>query len=193
MRSREAQRSILAGGTTKQAWTSATMVSKEFYRTGFMAQVSRTFRLGQSWQARVLPNTQQRDNIGLRDPITRCMPDDTFRSTRPLWLFEHGQRKQANGSMLDTRPTMRNVSRIAGVSLGTASNVFANRALVDKDLCGRITSASPLLSYQPIDVATSRRTSRTQDISIPDLAVLCVVNMLQERESAAEVDVAHGV
>jgi DNA-binding LacI/PurR family transcriptional regulator len=121
------------------------------------------------------------------------MPDDTFRSTRPLWLFEHGQRKQANGSMLDTRPTIGNVSRIAGVLLGTASKAFANRALVHNHLRGRVKSASLLLSYHPNDIEASRPTSRTMVMSILDLAIFFVAYLLQAPESASEVDAVHGV
>ena len=95
--------------------------------------------------------------------------------------------------MLDTRPTTRSVSRIAGVSLGTASNVLANRALVHRVPRSRVTSASLLLSFRPSDVAASRRASRKMAISISDLANLFVVDLLQALECAAEVDAAHGV
>jgi LacI family transcriptional regulator len=92
--------------------------------------------------------------------------------------------------MLDTRPTIRDVARHAGVSIGTASNVFANRASVHPDLRERVASAAVLLGYQHNDVAASlrRRTSRTIGISIPDLAVPFFVDLLQALESAAEAD-----
>lgn len=95
-----------------------------------------------------------------------------------------------DGPVLEARPTIREVARAAGVSLGTASNVFANRASVSSQLRDRVKNAALRLGYQPNDVAASlrRRTSRTIGISIPDLAVPFFVDLLQALASAAEAD-----
>lgn len=92
--------------------------------------------------------------------------------------------------MLDTRPTIRDVALRAGVSIGTASNVFANRASVHSTLRERVNNAAIALGYQPNDVAASlrRRTTRTIGISIPDLAVPFFVDLLQALEACAEAD-----
>jgi LacI family transcriptional regulator len=75
------------------------------------------------------------------------------------------------------RPTLRDVARIAGVSLGTASRVLNRYASVKSDLRLRVEKAIVELGYRPDAVAQSMRRGATQtigvvirDITVPVLA-----------------------
>jgi LacI family transcriptional regulator len=75
------------------------------------------------------------------------------------------------------RPTIRDVARAAGVSLGTASRVLNGHKSVSPDMRGRVERAILDLGYRPDAVAQSMRRGATQtigivirDITVPVLA-----------------------
>ncbi len=74
-------------------------------------------------------------------------------------------------------PTIRDVARTAGVSLGTASRVLNRQESVKPEIRARVESAIETLGYRPNAVAQSMRSRNTKtvgcivrDISIPVLA-----------------------
>lgn len=77
----------------------------------------------------------------------------------------------------DQRPTIRDVAKTAGVSLGTVSRVLNAHRSVKPEVRRRVEDAIRLLSYRPNAVAQSMRSRATRsigciirDITIPGLA-----------------------
>jgi LacI family transcriptional regulator len=69
-------------------------------------------------------------------------------------------------------PTIKEVARRAGVSVGTASHVLNGKVPVSEDLRKRVEAAITELDYHPSQVARSLSTRRTHTIGmvIPDIA-----------------------
>ena len=68
-------------------------------------------------------------------------------------------------------PTIRDVARLAGVSIATVSRVFNGSPRVSEDSARRVRSAATRLDYWPNSGARSLTTSRTQSLGVllPDL------------------------
>lgn len=71
----------------------------------------------------------------------------------------------------DSRPTIRDVAREAGVSIGTVSNALNNSAGVSEAVRERIVAVAARLGYRPNNAAQATRTGRTRTLAFisPDL------------------------
>ena len=83
--------------------------------------------------------------------------------------------------------TIRDVARLAGVSLGTASKVINKKGSVRPKLIKRVLSAMEALDYQPAQAARSLKTRQTQTIGmvIPDVTNPFFTDVIRGVESEA--------
>ena len=83
------------------------------------------------------------------------------------------------------RVTIRDVARLAGVAVGTASRVLARNGSVSADAVARVQSAASTLGYEPDPLAQSMRTRTTRAVGclVPDISnplYASIVNALEE-------------
>lgn len=93
--------------------------------------------------------------------------------------------------MADKAPvTIRDVARSAGVSVGTASNVLANKSSVSPDLCDRVLAAAQAMGYRRNDLAAGlkRRNTRTLGLCIPNFANPFFVELIQTLQARCEAE-----
>jgi LacI family transcriptional regulator len=85
------------------------------------------------------------------------------------------------------KPTMNDVARVAGVSLGTVSKVLNGNPTVAADLRVRVLNACGRLSYQRNRIATSLRSRQTHTIGIviPDVLNTFYAALLEKLENLA--------
>jgi len=77
--------------------------------------------------------------------------------------------------MFDDKPTLRDVAKLAGVSLGTASNALNNRGNVSDEARTRVTEAAAALGYRmQVRMATSAR---------PNLSVIGAIGKMDKGET----------
>jgi DNA-binding LacI/PurR family transcriptional regulator len=83
-------------------------------------------------------------------------------------------------------PTIREVARLAGVSVGTVSHVISNSVPVSEELTARVNSAIRALDYHPNHIARSLKTSqsRTLGIIIPNITIHFFPRVVRGAESA---------
>ena len=86
------------------------------------------------------------------------------------------------------RPTMKDVARLAGVSVQTVSMVVNDKAVVSPDTRDRILAAIDELGYRPLAAARSLRTGSTRTIG---LMVADITNPFFARMADAVEDQAH--
>lgn len=67
---------------------------------------------------------------------------------------------------MSTRPTIRDVARVAGVSLGTASRALNRTGRVSQEAIDAVAEAARRLGYQPDAVAQSMRTRSTGVVGV---------------------------
>lgn len=86
----------------------------------------------------------------------------------------------------DFRPTISDVARTAGVSLGTASNVISGTRFVRPETRARVEVAIAALGYRPNVVARSMMTRRTNTIGmlVPDVANPFFAEVMRGAEDA---------
>ena len=84
-------------------------------------------------------------------------------------------------------PTIKEVARRAGVSIGTVSHVLTGAVPVSPRLLSRVQSAIRELDYHPNHVARSLKTSRTRTLGIivPDMTISFFPQVIRGAESAA--------
>ena len=84
-------------------------------------------------------------------------------------------------------PTMRDVARVAGVSLGTVSRVINDHADVSPELRRKVQEAIRELEYEPNVLARNMRRQRTGTLGIvlPDLTAPFFTELLRQTERAA--------
>jgi LacI family transcriptional regulator len=84
-------------------------------------------------------------------------------------------------------PTITDVAKLAGVSVGTVSHVLNGTVPVSPDLCARVRSAIRKLDYHPSEVARSLTNRRTGmlGIVIPDLTNPFFPQLVRGAEDAA--------
>jgi LacI family transcriptional regulator len=94
----------------------------------------------------------------------------------------------ANGNKGRARPSIGDVAQLAGVSLGTVSNVLNHPSRVSPGTSDKVVRAMAMLDYVPDGVARSLAagSSRTIGIVLPDLANSLFVDVARGAESAAE-------
>jgi LacI family transcriptional regulator len=94
----------------------------------------------------------------------------------------------ANVSKVRARPSIGDVAALAGVSLGTVSNVLNHPSRVAPTTADKVVRAMAMLDYVPDGVARSLAagSSRTIGIVLPDLANSLFVDVARGAESAAE-------
>ena len=87
--------------------------------------------------------------------------------------------------------TIKEVAKLAGVSIGTVSHFLGGSVPVSEELRRRISAAIQKLDYHPNHVARSLKTSRTKTIGIvvPDFGIPFFSKMIRSAEGAAR---AHG-
>ncbi|MGH9402592.1 MAG: LacI family DNA-binding transcriptional regulator [Terriglobia bacterium] len=87
--------------------------------------------------------------------------------------------------------TIRDVARLADVSLGTASKVINKKGFVSHDLMQRVLSAMEALDYHPDQIARSLKVRQTQTIGmvIPDVTNPFFTDVIRAVENEAR---AHG-
>ena len=87
--------------------------------------------------------------------------------------------------------TIRDVARLAGVSVATASKVISEKGIVSSKLTERVRSAMEALDYRPNEIARSLKVRQTQTIGmvIPDITNAFYTNVIRGVESEAR---AHG-
>ncbi len=95
----------------------------------------------------------------------------------------------APGMLRTQRPTMKDVARLAGVSVQTVSVVVNDKAVVSPDTRDRILAAIEELGYRPLAAARSLRTGSTRTIG---LMVADITNPFFARMADAVEDHAHG-
>ena len=95
----------------------------------------------------------------------------------------------APGLQTRRRSTMRDVARLAGVSVQTVSVVVNDKAVVSADTRDRILAAIEELGYRPLAAARSLRTGATNTIG---LMVADITNPFFARMADAVEDHAHG-
>ena len=68
--------------------------------------------------------------------------------------------------------TIKDVAKLADVSLGTVSNVFNNLPSVSEEVRSRVLEAATALNYRPNQIARSMRRNRTHSIGlvVPDIS-----------------------
>jgi LacI family transcriptional regulator len=83
-----------------------------------------------------------------------------------------GSSRSTNDRPQDRTPTMRDVARTAGVSLGTVSHVLSGAHYVRPETHARVESAIEQLGFRPNRVARSlvRRRTNTVGFVLPDIA-----------------------
>src|SRR2546430_126771 len=86
--------------------------------------------------------------------------------------------------------TMRDVARLAGVSVATVSAVINGTTTVSKRLKDRVAKATQALDYHPDHVARSLKVGRTQVIGmvVPDLTNAFFPEVIQGVEDAARLE-----
>ncbi len=94
----------------------------------------------------------------------------------------------APGMQRAKRPTMKDVARLAGVSVQTVSVVVNDKAVVSPDTRDRILAAIEDLGYRPLAAARSLRTGSTKTIG---LMVADITNPFFARMADAVEDHAH--
>src|SRR5712675_1963357 len=85
------------------------------------------------------------------------------------------------------KPTMNDVARAAGVSLGTVSKVLNGNPTVAAELRERVLNACGQLSYQRNRIATSLRSRQTHTIGIiiPDILNTFYAALVEKLENLA--------
>ncbi|MCC7209390.1 MAG: LacI family DNA-binding transcriptional regulator [Anaerolineae bacterium] len=86
------------------------------------------------------------------------------------------------------RPTMKDVARLAGVSVQTVSVVINNKPDIAPDTRERILSAIDKLGYRPLAIARSLRTGSTRSIA---LVVSDITNPFFAKMASTVEDYAH--
>src|ERR1035437_1105198 len=83
--------------------------------------------------------------------------------------------------------TIKDVARLAGVSIGTVSNVITGSVPVSEQMCLKVQAAMRQLNYSPNHVARSLRMSKTHTLGIivPDLTISFFPQVIQGAEAAA--------
>src|ERR1022692_1463060 len=86
-----------------------------------------------------------------------------------------------------TKHTMRDVARLAGVSIATVSAVINSSANVSSERKVRVEAAMAALDYHPDEVARSLKTGRTNVIGvvIPDITNAFYPEVIRGVEEAA--------
>lgn len=89
-----------------------------------------------------------------------------------------------------THMTMKDVARLAGVSVSTVSAFITGTVTVSSRTAGRVRKAMEALDYQPDDVARSLRTGQTHvfGVVIPDITNPFFPEVLRGIEDAASAD-----
>jgi LacI family transcriptional regulator len=84
--------------------------------------------------------------------------------------------------------TMKDLARAAGVSLGTASNVMANKPSVTPEIRERVLRAAQEIGYSPNAIAAGlrRQSTRTIGLCIPNLANPFFSDLAQEFNAVVE-------
>lgn len=84
--------------------------------------------------------------------------------------------------------TMKDLARAAGVSLGTASNVMANKPTVTAEVRERVLRVAREIGYRPNAIAAGlrRQSTRTIGLCIPNLANPFFSDLAQEFNAAVE-------
>jgi LacI family transcriptional regulator len=85
---------------------------------------------------------------------------------------------------MEKKPTIRDVAKAAGVSMGTVSRVAANAKIVSIETRRRVEDAMGALGYVPNIAARTMRTNRTKIVGllIPDLANTVFVQVAKAAE-----------
>jgi len=85
--------------------------------------------------------------------------------------------------------TMRDVARLAGVSVATVSAVINGTVTVSERLTGKVENAMKALDYHPDQVARSLKVGRTQVVGmvVPDLTNAFFPEVIQGAEDAARL------
>ena len=98
----------------------------------------------------------------------------------------HMKRYTVHADMVE-KPTMNDVARAAGVSLGTVSKVLNRNPTVAAELRERVLNACNQLSYQRNRIATSLRSRQTHTIGIviPDILNTFYAALLEKLENLA--------
>src|SRR5215469_9925914 len=84
-------------------------------------------------------------------------------------------------------PSIKTVAEIAGVSIGTVSNVITGAAPVGVELRAKVENAIRLLNYHPNHVARSLKTSRTRALGmiVPDMTIPFFPHVIRGADAAA--------
>ncbi len=85
--------------------------------------------------------------------------------------------------------TIKEVAELAGVSIGTASNVITRSVRVSEPLRLKVQAAIRKLDYHPNHVARSLKTSKTRTLGIivPDMTISFYPQLIRGAEAAARV------
>lgn len=85
--------------------------------------------------------------------------------------------------------TIKEVAELAGVSIGTASNVITRSVRVSEPLRLKVQAAIRKLDYHPNHVARSLKTSKTRTLGIivPDVTISFYPQLIRGAEAAARV------
>lgn len=83
-------------------------------------------------------------------------------------------------------PTIKEVAKLAGVSVGTVSHVISNSVRVSEELRAKVDAAIRALDYHPNHIARSLKTSqsRTLGIIIPNITIQFFPRVVRGAESA---------
>src|SRR5216684_1054638 len=83
--------------------------------------------------------------------------------------------------------TIKEIARLAGVSIGTVSHVITGSVPVSEKLRTKVRTAIDALDYHPNHVARSLKTSRTRTLGIivPDMTIPYFPRVIRGAESAA--------
>ena len=83
--------------------------------------------------------------------------------------------------------TIKEVARLAGVSVGTVSHVVSGTVPVSEQLRRKVTGAIRILDYHPNHIARSLKTSRTRTLGIvvPDMTIPFFPQVIRGAEAAA--------
>jgi len=85
---------------------------------------------------------------------------------------------------MDKRPTIRDVAKVAGVSMGTVSRVAAKAKAVNPDTRKRVEEVMRQVGYVPNIAARTMRTNRTKIVGLllPDLANTVFIQLAKAAE-----------
>lgn len=90
----------------------------------------------------------------------------------------------------DAMATMKDIAKVAGVSLGTVSNVFNGKEFVTEENRNKVLMAAKKIDYRPNEIARSFRTNKSKAIGlvIPDVSNPFYADLARGISDVAQTD-----